>query len=247
MSKKNEAQVFEIDLGIVIYCAGYGDCTSGFFNVLDANVTLLSNILQKADFEKLIYISSTRVYMNQSKTFESSDLTICADDNRRLFNLTKLVAEELCLKSNRNAYIIRPSNVYGTALNSPLFLPSITKNAILNGQIDMYVPPDYEKDYISVEDVVSCCYKIAQEMDLKDKVINIAAGYNVTAREISNALSQETNCKVIWHDLNFPRENFEEICISTLKNIVPDYEPKYILKDLSSMVVDFKNSLNICR
>ncbi|WP_337242221.1 NAD-dependent epimerase/dehydratase family protein, partial [Proteus faecis] len=77
---------------------------------------------------------------------------IHTSDNRRLFNITKLAAEEICLKSNKNITIIRPSNVYGTAINSSLFLPSIVRDAIQKKEINMFVSPEYSKDYISVND-----------------------------------------------------------------------------------------------
>lgn len=59
--------------------------------------------------------------MNGDESSETSDLIIRQDDNRRLFNLTKLVAEELCFKSGKPFTIVRPSNVYGVALKVPCF------------------------------------------------------------------------------------------------------------------------------
>lgn len=109
---------FYKDTGIVIYCAGNGDCQNTPFNVFQANCALLSDILQHSKFNRLVFMSSTRVYMNGNDTQENADLVVCRDDARRLFNLTKLVSEELCLKSGKDIVIVRPSNVYGVALNS---------------------------------------------------------------------------------------------------------------------------------
>ncbi|MFN7073919.1 NAD-dependent epimerase/dehydratase family protein, partial [Proteus mirabilis] len=83
----------------------------------------------------------------------------------KLFNVTKLVAEYLCVKSKKNVIIVRPSNVYGLALNSSLFLPQIIKNAINNHKVDMYVNCDYEKDYVSVNDVVTVMYKLSETIN----------------------------------------------------------------------------------
>ncbi|MCC9213027.1 hypothetical protein LOK03_08040 [Escherichia coli] len=65
--------------------------------------------------------------MNENCAKENADLLICHNDNRKLFNLMKLAAEEICRLSKRNVIIVRPSNVYGLALNSKLFLPQIIK------------------------------------------------------------------------------------------------------------------------
>lgn len=242
--ERSDPAIFEENLGIVIYCAGNGDCSNTPFSVFEANSVLLSEVLRRSTFERLIYISSTRVYMNNDESHENSDLLIRTDDNRRLFNLTKLVAEELCLKSGKPITIVRPSNVYGLALNSPLFLPSITKNAILNGYIDMFVPGDYAKDYVSVSDVARSVLALSQCKGADGKIINIASGHNVTSQEISACLVAATNCKVNWHS-NIPsKEVFPVTCIELLKELIPDYNPRSVLSDLSEMVEMFKNELN---
>lgn len=243
--ERDDETIYHQDLGIVIYCAGHGDCKNAPFAVLDANVNLLSSLLQKASFERLLYMSSTRVYMNQQNSFESADLTVCIDDNRRLFNLTKLVAEELCLKSNRDVYIVRPSNVYGVALNSPLFLPAITRNAINTGRIDMYIAKEYAKDYVSVVDVASCCIEISKLENNAQKIINIAAGYNVSAQQIADVLIEHTNCEIIWHDISPVRELFPLTDIKLLSNLVGNYSPRNVLLDLKDMINDFKVKMKL--
>ncbi|MCS6113307.1 NAD-dependent epimerase/dehydratase family protein [Shewanella baltica] len=243
--ERDDKNIFERELGTVMYCAGYGDCKNAPYAVLDANVTLLSSLLQNAKFERLLYMSSTRVYMNQDASSESSDLTVCVDDNRRLFNLTKLVAEELCLKSNRDVCIVRPSNVYGVALNSPLFLPAITRNAINTGRVDMYIAKDYAKDYVSVVDVASCCIQISKLEKITQKVINIAAGYNVTAQQIADVLVKETGCDLVWHDIAFPDERFPETDISLLQELIPAHVPKDVLSDLYKMINEFRKVLSV--
>ena len=234
--ERNDNSIYEIDLGTVIYCAGYGDCQKDPFNVLHANVTLLSSLLEKAVFDKLVYISSTRVYMNQNESFENGNLTICNDDNRKLFNLTKLVSEELCLKSGRNCLIVRPSNVYGLAIDSPLFLPSIVRDAISKQIVNMYVTPMYSKDYIYVEDLVTATIELI-DIDIKG-TINIASGVNTTAKDIADCLIQYTSCKVNWL-VNKDIDYFSPIDISKLsKNI--EYNPSTLISNLHKMIIDFQ-------
>lgn len=240
--ERGDTSIYEHELGTVIYSAGYGDCNKDPYNVLTANVVLLSSLLEKAKFSQLVYVSSTRVYMNQSGSNETNDLTVCEDDSRRLFNLTKMTAEELCLKSNRNCLVIRPSNVYGLALNSNLFLPSIIRNAINNGQVDMYIAKSYAKDYVSVMDVVSSTLALIK-LNSIPRVVNIAYGKNVTAREVSDVLVNNTGTKVNWlNSLGNTCEVFPETDISTLESLI-DYKPRYVLDDLKLLIEDFKNKL----
>jgi len=242
LPERGDESIFDKNLGTVIYCAGYGDCQKDPFNVLNANTLLLSELLRKSTFEKMVYISSSRVYMNQNGSKETNDLTVCSNDNRRLFNLTKLVSEEMCLRSERHCLIIRPSNVYGLAVNSPLFLPAITRNAINNGVVDMHVSKDYSKDYVSVYDVVNTTLALIDLNETKSEIINLASGKNVSADKIAEVLIEETGCSVNWHTVN-SNEQFPIIDIDELKNKL-NFEPRSVLLDLRNMVDTYKTHLN---
>jgi nucleoside-diphosphate-sugar epimerase len=239
---KDDPDLYQKDLGIVIYCAGNGDCIKDPFKVLQSNTITLSLILQKSEFDKLIYISSTRVYMNQHQSNESCDLSIINEDERKLFNLTKLVSEELCIKSKRNCIIVRPSNVYGLALDSPLFLPSIIKHAILNAKVDMYVPKSYSKDYVAVSDVAEAIIFLTKSNNIIDKVFNIASGQNVTAKEIADILSEHTACEIIWHKNN-STEYFPETEIENIQKIT-ECKPRSVKEDLKQMIDTYKKQLS---
>lgn len=240
---RDDASVFDTDLGIVIYSAGQGDCKNAPLGVFDANCRLLAELLARGKFERLLYVSSTRVYMNQDSSAEGDDLKVCADDQRRLFNLTKLVSEELCLKSGRDITIVRPSNVYGVALHSPLFLPAITRNAINHGKVDMYIDQGYAKDYVSVTDVASACIALATHPQSVGEIINIAAGYNITAKQIADVLHKLTACEIVWHKISFPNEKFPETSIDKIKLYIKDYEPRNVISDLEQMTADFYTHL----
>ena len=231
------------ELGIVIYCAGHGDCLNNPLKVINSNTTTLAEVIKLGLFQKLIYFSSTRLYLNQKNSCEESDLSIISSDNRRLFNLTKLVSEELCLLSNKNIVVVRPSNVYGTALNSPLYLPSIVRNAINHSHVDMYVSKSYEKDYVSVSDVVNAIFYLALTDVLKHKVYNIASGINVSAKSIADILQKHTNCEIVWHDRDYTREDqFPVTNIQRLSNEM-EYNPNFVLNDLPLMIKKFKKLL----
>ncbi len=237
--QKEDVSLWRKDLGIIIYCAGHGDCINNPLKVLDSNTTLVARLLAESNFARFIYISSTRVYMGNETAFENDDLRVLSNDNRRLFNLTKLVTEELLLRSNKDIVILRPSNVYGVALDSPLFLPAITRNAITTGKIDMYVSPDYAKDYVSVDSVAEMTIAIALKDVIESKIFNLAAGYNVKASEIASVLQAETGCIVNWHSVNNSIEIFPETSISLIQQNIRFY-PSDVLNDLQLMITRFR-------
>lgn len=234
--EKGSDKVFNSPLGIVIYAAGYGDCENDPLKVYHSNLSYLVEVIEKASFERFIYISSTRVYMNQQESIENSDVKLCFNDNRALFNLTKLTAENIVLSKLENAVVVRPSNVYGLALNSPLFLPSIVKHAVANGEVNMYVSKNYSKDYVAVSDVANVIIKLST-IDCDSKIYNIASGKNVTAGEIAGILEKNTGCEIIWHDI-ISEEKFPETNIQCVKKLC-HFEPRNVLDDLSSMIEDF--------
>ncbi|KKM62979.1 hypothetical protein LCGC14_1516210 [marine sediment metagenome] len=227
------------DLGVVIYVAGYGVCSSlsNKIDCVDANITKFISILKNCEFKRLVYFSSTRLYMASENSNELADLTFLTDDARRLFNLTKLVSEELCLSLD-NAIVVRPSNIYGTALDSPLFLPSIARDAIKKSCVDMYVSPDYEKDYVSVDDVCMLIEQLVSKEYLENKIYNLAAGKNTSAQHIADIIQVETNAEVVWH--NVRSDDF--FPITNISNIVQefDFKPRDVLNELKVMMNSFK-------
>ncbi|EHH2567853.1 SDR family oxidoreductase [Vibrio parahaemolyticus] len=235
--KREDPKTYEDNLGIVIFAAGYGDCNTDPKNVIDANVSLISEIVSKAKYSKLVYISSTRVYLNSNNTQEDSDVIISNSDVRSLFNLTKLSAEQLILKLDENSIIIRPSNVYGKALNSNLFLPSIIRSAINEGNIKMFVTEMYEKDYVSVENVVNSTLSLIYNNS--KGIFNVAYGSNTSAKDIAYIIQSETGCNVEWLVEN-DEDYFHPIDVSKLKNEI-DFKPEFVLNDLKKMIDCFKN------
>ncbi|EOB2820171.1 NAD-dependent epimerase/dehydratase family protein [Vibrio vulnificus] len=232
--------VYKNKLGIVIYAAGCGDCDNDPVNVIEANLSLLGKIIENSDFEKLVYLSSTRLYLNQYETSEDVNLNISTNDSRRLFNLTKIAAEELCAKSKRDCLIIRPSNVYGLAIDSPLFLPAIVRDALLNNNVNMYVTPKYSKDYVYVVDLVNAILRLVDKG--VTGTFNIASGENTSAKEIATILKLQTNCDINWlveTDLDY----FHPIDISKLKATI-DFEPVSVIDKLNKMVCEFKKHFN---
>ncbi|MCS6118736.1 NAD-dependent epimerase/dehydratase family protein [Shewanella baltica] len=226
----------EQHLGTVIYCNGVGDCNRPL-DVMYSHVGLLAEIIKVGNFDKIVYISSTRVYMNSKETNEKSNLLVGTDDKRRLFNIAKLAGEEICLASNKDALILRPSNVYGLALNSPLFLPSLVRDAIRNNEINLYVDKDYAKDYLLIDNLVTACFSLIEQRC--SGIFNIASGRNVTAEQIVDMIVRNTDCNVIWHGSSL-NEHFYPIDIAKVSDSLSDFCPSELMNELESMIFNFK-------
>ncbi|MFC1237547.1 NAD-dependent epimerase/dehydratase family protein [Vibrio sp. F74] len=238
--KRGDLSYFKTKFDIVVYAAGFGDCTKPM-SVLDANTSFFAKVLFEVDYNHLILLSSTRIYMSSEVTSENADLMIPFEDNRKLFNLSKMVSEELCRISKKNVTILRPSNVYGTAIESTLFLPMIIKNALLTGKIDMFVSPGYEKDYVSVDDVISIVSNVAMS-DLQGlNIFNVASGHNISAQTIANEIVKETSCEIIWHK-GHVGERFTPIDISYTKSNFK-YDPKNLVMELPEIIQKFASHL----
>jgi nucleoside-diphosphate-sugar epimerase len=230
------------NLGTVVICAGHGDCKNFPLKVFDSNAQLIVDLIKNSSFTKIIYLSSTRLYKGISGSNEKSDLLIETADDRRLFNLTKAVAEEVIIRSNINYSILRPSNIYGGAFESPLFLPSIVRDALIKGRVSMYVDPDYAKDYVSVLDLVEVIIKCCVSNDTDNQVINVASGENITAQQIADKLQSETGCKIDWLENN--NNDYFPVTENELMKKIINSKPRNVLDDLGQMVDEFKIKLN---
>lgn len=228
-------------LGIIIYCAGYGNCQQDPINVVDANVVYLSNILKNYFYDKIFYISSTRVYLDNDSGTESTDLKISMSDSRKLFNLTKLTAEAL-LEQEEKAIILRLSNVYGNAFKSPLFLPSIVRDAIKKKVINLYTTPNYAKDYINIETVCNAILMMSRKHKLSYNLYNIASGENITSNQIVDYMIKKTEVTAIWHEISH-EDYFPPISIQRLQNEI-EYVPSSVLSDLDKMIDLFREEFD---
>ena len=212
---RNDNTLFGTDLGHVIYCIGLtADFRGRCFDTVRAHICNLLPILEKAEFESFLYLSSTRVYAGSERADEDTVLgakTANADD---LYNLSKMMGESLCLNSGRmNVRVARLSNVYGNNHQSNNFLDSIIRDAVYEGRIALSTTLESEKDYVSVNDVVEILPKIATSG--RHAIYNVASGVNVSNRELIDNLKSLTGSTVEVsnnaRDICFPKISIERI------------------------------------
>ena len=192
---RDAQDMYRRPLGHVLYCVGLtADFRSRPFDTARAHVGLLTDMLEKSDFESLVYLSSTRVYAGGINGSETASLQVDVADPANLYNLTKLTGESLCRSCGRTGVkAVRLSNVVDIDHGSQNFLFSLIRDAV-GGRIELQSDPTSGKDYILLQDVLDLLPRIASEG--KDWLYNVASGANISHRDIVTRLAELTGCEV---------------------------------------------------
>ena len=178
---RGDAEVFSQPLGHVLYCVGLtADFRTRPFDTIEAHVGLLADVLRRAQFDSLLYLSSTRVYMGAARTDEDAPLSVVPGDPSYLYNLSKLTGESLCHASGRSGVrVARLSNVVGPGMDahSGNLVADLVRQA-QQGAMLLRSHLDSAKDYIHVDDVVHWLPRIA--LSGRSVTYNIASGKQTT-------------------------------------------------------------------
>lgn len=215
--ERGDAQVFSQPLGHVFYCVGLtADFRTRPFDTVDAHVVLLSEVLRRAQFDSLLYLSSTRVYMGAASTEEDAPLTVLPGDPSYLYNLTKLTGESLCHASGRaGVRVARLSNVVGPGMDerSANLVADLVRQA-RQGVMVLRSHPSSVKDYIHIDDVVQWLPSIA--LGGKFATYNVASGVQTTHAQWLEWLSKHyASCCEVQN--NAQVQSFEPINVARLR------------------------------
>lgn len=235
---KGSEEIFGQPLGHVIYCVGLtADFRTRPFDTVRAHVTLLGDVLEKAEFDSLLYLSSTRVYARSGSGTEQANIPVDVHDPSDLYNITKLAGESLCRSCGRmGVRIARLSNVIGNDSGSENFLFALIREA-LSGRIVLQSDPASSKDYILLSDVVSLLPRIATSGN--DFIYNVASGRNLAHANIVKALIGLTACQ--YEVLKgAPRHDFPVIDISRIQAEF-GFSPTSVLDQLPYLLADAAN------
>lgn len=197
---RGDAALLEQPLGHVLYCAGLtGDFRTRPFDTVEAHVGLLARVLQCAQFDSLLYLSSTRVYMGAASTHEDAELSVVPGDPSYLYNLSKLTGESLCHASGRpGVRVARLSNVVGPGMDadSGNLVADLLWQARSTGRVVLRSAPESAKDYLHINDVLDWLPRIA--LQGRAPVYNVASGRQRTHAAWLEWLRQRTGCTVEW-------------------------------------------------
>lgn len=219
-----------VPLGHAIYAIGItADFRTKPLETIDAHVCVLRDLLARAEFESLTYLSSTRIYGGlpvNAPAREDMRLTVDPNSASDLYNLSKLMGESLCLHGGRkNVRAVRLSNVIGAEEpDSDNFVPSLVREA-RTGVVILRQAIESAKDYIHIDDVTAMLPEIA--MEGRHRLYNLASGRNISHREWTYRLSVRTGCRIeVAPDA--PRVDFPPIDISRLVQEFR-FEPRDVL------------------
>ena len=194
---RGAAEVFTRPLGHVMYCVGLtADFRTRPFDTVDAHVGLLAEVLRRAQFDSLLYLSSTRVYMGAASPHEDAPLSVLPGDPSYLYNLTKLTGESLCYACGRpGVRVARLSNVVGPDMDaaSGNLVADLVRQA-QGGHIVLRSDPQSAKDYVHVDDLLDWLPRIA--LAGRAATYNVASGRQTLHAQWLAWLQARTGCTV---------------------------------------------------
>lgn len=188
--------LYRRSLGHVIYAIGLtADFRQRPYDTVESHVSVLAELLQKGNFESLLYLSSTRVYGRAADGNEDSPLPVLSQNPSDLYNLSKLMGESLCLQDLRTCVrVARLSNVVGGEDGeSTNFVPSLVREA-LSGRIVLNTAADSEKDYIHIDDVAELLPRISTSGSRR--LYNVASGEQTTHAQWASQIASYSACIV---------------------------------------------------
>jgi nucleoside-diphosphate-sugar epimerase len=239
---RGDLSLFDRELGDVYYCIGM---TSDFrehpFETVESHVSFLAKVLRDANFDRLIYLSSTRIYSVDGGTSEDAFLNVRPRPMSDLYNLSKLLGESLCFNTHRSGIkVVRMSNVYGPDFSSRNFLASLIFEGLERRYIELGTTADSGKDYIHVADVVPLLVKILRfgNYDL----YNLASGRNVSNGVLAAAVADALG-GIPWSvrqealPFDFPNIDVRRLSAEF------DFHPRSVISDIAELCAIYAESI----
>lgn len=220
------------DLGTVFYCIGItADFRSRPLDTVEAHVSHLQSLLRESKFERLVYLSSSRVYKRLKEGQEDVVLSGQPADPDDLYDISKMMGESLALSAGKNALVVRLSNVVGPGMGDTNFLGAVLAEAKRCGKVTMRSGPRSAKDYIWIDDVIAGLRAIAKLGS--GSIYNLASGVNCTNAQIASVLA-DAGVKVEM-EVGAPETVFPTISIAKLTREI-GFSPRPVLPLLSEWI-----------
>lgn len=214
--------------GTLYYCIGV---TNLFREKIEkcfvAHVGALLDLIRNNKFERVVYLSSARVYVNQALGQENEPIEVQPSLLDHAYNISKLAGESLLLHSQTpNVLCLRLSNVLGKALEDNNLLKSIYDT--LQSETPVFnVTEDSSRDFIDIENVLDALETASL---IKGKhILNLCSGYSTTFRQIVRSLGAD-NKKIVWGETRSIQKidvahsiNLLKLDIRNPEKIISDY------------------------
>ncbi|MEI9963405.1 MAG: NAD-dependent epimerase/dehydratase family protein [Caulobacteraceae bacterium] len=171
----------------MFYCAGLtADYAARPFETVEAHVTLLARLLAEARFERLVYLSSTRLYdsLGADGGREDDALRLDPANPRSLYDLSKALGETLCLnQSGGRAAVARLSGVYDWRPGAPGFLSEWLQKARASRTVELDSATGVVRDYIHLDDAAAALRAILDSRE--SRIVNVASGENLSNEDLA--------------------------------------------------------------
>ena len=200
--ERDDPGLWDRDLGRIIYCAGLtGDYRTRPFATIEAHVALLARLVEQASFDRIVYLSSTRLYdlLPDGVGKEDRAIPVNPANAEHLYELSKLLGENLTLhRSSGCGVVARLSYVFGWEDDAQGFLSDWLRSARDRRALTLDSSQGFARDYIHVEDVAAALVVMADSN--ATGIVNVARGETLSNAEIA-VLFREGG----W-DVTFARE-----------------------------------------
>ena len=184
---RDDPALWERDLGRIIYCAGLtGDYRTRPFATIEAHVALLARLVEQASFDRIVYLSSTRLYdlLPDGIGKEDRAIPVNPGNAEHLYELSKLLGENLTLhRSNGRGMVARLSYVFGWEEDAQGFLSDWLRSARDSRELTLDSSPGFARDYIHVDDVAAALVAMADSK--ATGIVNVARGETLSNAEIA--------------------------------------------------------------
>lgn len=189
---RDDPELWNRDLGRIFYCAGLtGDYRTRPFDTIEAHVSLVARVIENARFERIVYLSSTRLYdlLDDGIGREDRAIAVNASNPEHLYELSKLLGENLALhRSGGRGAVARLSYVFGWEEGAQGFLADWLRSARATKTLTLESSPSYARDYIHVDDVARALVALADSR--QTGIVNVARGETLSNAEIGVLFKQ---------------------------------------------------------
>jgi nucleoside-diphosphate-sugar epimerase len=198
---RRDENVFSRPLGDVYYCIGMtANFGSDPYATFEAHNSYLIRIMKEASFDRIVYLSSTRLYDGLLMGNEDSDLQLNPKSARHLYDITKALGEHfVCMHGKGRGMVARLSCVYASEHDASGFFPELLRELKKGKSISLSSSRLAARDYVHIDDVLEGL-QLIMNGGQPGKIYNVASGENTLNSDLAD-LIEEAGWSVEFSDI----------------------------------------------
>lgn len=253
-SRKLSRAILHIRPEIIFHTAAYGGYifqqhTKKIFETNFLGTVNLVNACRNINFELFINTGSSSEYGIKSKAMAETDLLEPLTDYGVSKAAATLYCQAVAKREKRPIITLRLFSPYGYYEEPSRLIPSVIK-ACLKGENPKLSSPNFVRDFIFIEDIISAYDKAADNKDeVSGKIFNIGYGKQYTLGEAVNKIAEVSEEKIRpqWDRISNPRFEPASWCADISKAAkILNWKPKYTLEEgIKKNIAWFKENLSL--